>query len=152
MTIRPAHPEDLSSVKHLLNAEKLPTDIIEERKGELWIIEDQSGVVGSGALEFYGADALLRSMVVAGNVKGNGHGSRLVEFLEKTAGRRDVQNIWLLTETAEGFFAKRGYQKVERSIVVNKGILDSSEFTHLCASTAVCMKKTLDGKVVKSEK
>ena len=143
MTIRAAQIEDFPPVRRLLEGEKLPIDIIEERKGKLWVMEENGRVVGSGALEFYGADALLRSMVVSDALKGSGHGTRLVSFLEKEAGRQGVRTVWLLTETAEGFFRKLGYTSVDRSVVVNKGILDSSEFAHLCASTAVCMKKDL---------
>jgi len=141
MTIQAASQKDLAIVERLLESEKLPTDIIAESKGELWVIKKDDHVLGSGALEFYGSDALLRSVVVAEESKGEGYGSRIIEHLEQEAAQRGVGTLWLLTETAEGFFGKRGYQAVERNVIVNAGILDSSEFKHLCASTAVCMKK-----------
>ena len=143
MIIRPVQEHDRDAVKNLLAEESLPTDIVEENKGDLWVAEADGSVVGSGALEVYGQDALLRSVVVAPERKGRGEGTRMVDHLESEAARRGVKNLWLLTETAEPFFAGRGYEKVERSMIVNKGILDSAEFKHLCASTAVCMRKDL---------
>jgi len=143
MTIRPIEESDRKKVRDLLEKEKLPVDILDGRKGEIWVMEQDGEVVGSGAFEFYDTDALLRSVVVTDSTKGKGTGTKMVDFLEQEAHTRGVHTIWLLTETAEGFFARRGYENVERSVIVNKGILDSAEFKHLCASTAVCMKKTL---------
>jgi arsenate reductase (thioredoxin) len=49
----------------------------------------------------------------------------------------------LLTETAEIFFARKGYHTVDRKDAPAE-IQASSEFSHLCPSSAVLMKKTLE--------
>ncbi len=141
MTIRPADERDLQAVRSLLAAENLPTDIVDERKGLIWVVDDAGTIAGAGALELYGADALLRSLVIAPGKKARGWGSRMVRDMETFAAESGVKTLWLLTETAEQFFAVRGYTKVDRTIILNQGILDSAEFKHLCASTAVCMRK-----------
>lgn len=139
----PASQGDLPFVRALLERSGLPLDIIDERKGELWVFSMEQQLVGCGAFEFYGADALLRSVAVSEAHRGNGTGSELVDLLEAEAVARGVSTTWLLTETAAPFFRKKGYDMVDRAVVVNKGILDSAEFVHLCASTAVCMRKRL---------
>jgi N-acetylglutamate synthase-like GNAT family acetyltransferase len=144
-TIRSIRKADEGTVRALLQGENLPVDILDEKKGETWVMEHEGVVVGSGAFEFYGTDALLRSLVMSTALKGRGRGSILMDYLETEALERGVHTIWLLTETAEAFFSKRGYRATDRSVVVNQGILTSSEFTHLCASTAVCMRKIISG-------
>ncbi len=141
--IRPSTSSDLPAVRRLLETEGLPVDILEHQKWKLWVAEESGLVVGSGALEVYGEDALLRSVAIDKRLKGQGLGKKMVEFLEKEALRRGVRTLWLLTETAAWFFPRLGYDTVPRSVIVNKGILDSSEFKHLCSSTAVCMTKGL---------
>ena len=131
---------DLPVARDLLVASKLPTDIVDERKGSLWIVEDgESRAVGG--FEFYGEDALLRSVAVDEKHRKSGIGSRLVDALLVEASSRGVKRVWLLTETAEAFFSKKGFRKVQRSEITNTALLASAEFTHLCSVVAVCMVK-----------
>lgn len=129
---------DHEIVRSLLEQAKLPTDILESGRGELWLIRD-GAATAAGGFEFYGEDALLRSVVVDPAHRSTGIGGRMVDQLLTIAAERHVRRVWLLTETAEKFFAKRGFRKVERSTISNKKLLSSPEFTHVCSTTAVCM-------------
>ena len=133
---------DREIVRSLLEQANLPTDILESGRGNLWLVRDGTATA-AGGFEFYGEDALLRSVVVDPAHRSTGMGGRMVEQLLKIAAERRVRRVWLLTETAEKFFAQRGFVKVERSTITNKELLASPEFTHVCSTTAVCMLRDL---------
>lgn len=100
------------------------------------------GPVGAVALERYGADALLRSLVVAPGARGRGLGTALVYALERTAGAAGIATLYLLTETAEAFFAARGYEAIERADVP-AAVAASEQFRLHCPASAVCMRRRL---------
>jgi amino-acid N-acetyltransferase len=50
--------------------------------------------------------------------------------------------MYLLTTTAEGFFARRSYEKVDRDAVPGV-IKETAEFQSLCPASAVCMVRHL---------
>ncbi len=138
---------DREIVRSLLEEAKLPTDILESGRGELWLFRE-GAATAAGGFEFYGEDALLRSVVVDPAHRGTGLGGRLVEQLLTIAAERSITRVWLLTETAERFFAGRGFSKVERSAISNKKLLASPEFTHVCSTTAVCMVHDLAARTI----
>jgi amino-acid N-acetyltransferase len=101
--------------------------------------ESPSGLVG---LELFDDTALLRSLVVPPQARARGLGSMLVEHAEGYARSRGVRALYLLTTTAESFFAKRGYARVARGAVV-EAIRSSHEFKELCPDTSALMLKAL---------
>ena len=145
ITLVPVADAEKETARLLLEESKLPTDILSSSQGELWIARE-SGATAVGGFEFYGDDALLRSVAVDASRRSAGFGRRLVEQLIEVAVQRNVQRVWLLTETAEGFFQKMGFIRVERQAITNRDLLGSPEFTHVCAQTAVCMVKRVKPK------
>ena len=87
-----------------------------------------------------GPIALLRSLVVDSEMRGQGLGAQLTKAAEALASRSGVESIYLLTIAAERFFAKRGYRKVSRTEAPVQ-IQRSSQFSRLCPSTAILMVK-----------
>jgi amino-acid N-acetyltransferase len=59
---------------------------------------------------------------------------------------KGVREGYLLTETAEGFFAKLGFQRIERQAVPIV-IRETEQFRTECSETAICM-----GKLIKSSR
>jgi len=53
-----------------------------------------------------------------------------------------VRELYLLTTTAERFFATRGYAGIERERVPDT-VRASAEFSALCPASAVVMRKAL---------
>jgi amino-acid N-acetyltransferase len=98
-----------------------------------------TGVVG---LELKNNNALLRSLAVIEPQRGKGLATQLVREIEKYARSQQVDTLYLLTLTAERFFAKRGYRKTDRKSAP-AAIQETVEFSSLCPATAVCMKKHL---------
>lgn len=97
------------------------------------------GLVG---VEIHGADALLRSLVVAAELRSSGLGSALVLRAESHARAQGVRSMYLLTTTAEKFFARRGYARLERGDAPD-GIRTTREFGDVCPASAAFMFKTL---------
>lgn len=97
------------------------------------------GIVG---LEIFGAVALLRSLAVAEAARGAGCGRALVAAVETYAKEQGVRDLYLLTTTAEHFFARLGYARAERDTAPTP-IQRSKEFTDLCPDSAAFMAKHL---------
>lgn len=142
IALTPATGPERDTAERLLVSAKLPTDILTSGLGELWIART-GDATAVGGFEFYGEDALLRSVAVDGGHRATGIGSKLTDALLAIAAGRGVRRVWLLTETAEGFFQKKGFLRVERASIQNARLLASPEFTHVCSTTAVCMTKRL---------
>ena len=98
-----------------------------------------SGVVG---LELKGNLGLLRSLAVAEAYRRQGLATQLVNKIEAYARSKDIDTLYLLTLTAEGFFSARGYHKTDRKSAP-LALQETTEFKSLCPQTAVCMKKHL---------
>jgi len=101
--------------------------------------EAPTGLVG---LELYGPDALLRSLVVVPATRRSGLGSTLLEHAECYARSRGVRAMYLLTTSAERFFAQRGYLRVARA-AASPSIQATQEFVRLCPDSSALMAKAL---------
>src|SRR5690606_16841289 len=91
------------------------------------------GVVGIGC---FGPVALLRSLAVKPVRRRAGIGSRLVAHAENEARKHGASEIYLLTEGAEPFFARRGYTKLPREHAP-EAIRRTREYAELCPNSAV---------------
>ena len=97
------------------------------------------GIVG---LEIVGHDALLRSLAVTAAARGRGCGDALVAAAEAQARAAGVQCLYLLTTTAETYFAQRAYAPIERARVP-AALRSTAEFASLCPDSAIVMYKAL---------
>jgi len=105
-------------------------------------LREAGGTIAWGALECFGDDALLRSVLVAEGARGTGAGAELVRQLKATASGLGIKRLWLLTEAAEGFFARLGFTTSQRS-EAPPAIRETSEFAKLCPASATCMTAIL---------
>lgn len=97
-----------------------------------------SGIAG---YEFYNQSALLRSLAVRRDMRGQGCGRALVEAVLGDARNRGVSAVYLLTETAEGYFKRLGFESISRGRIPQE-VKKSAEFSE-CCSTAQAMLKTV---------
>lgn len=142
-TIRAGRDADLTAVLALLQAAGLPTaDLTSATCLRLWVLEAEDSLIGVVAMERFGARALLRSLTVAPSYRQRGMGHQLIARLEREAQADDVEQLVLLTETAEKFFRAIGYEVTDRRHVPEE-IKQSAEFRSLCPASAVCMSKLL---------
>ncbi len=140
----PARPADFAAVVRLLDDAALPrSDLTPEHLAHFLVLRDGDAVVGVVGMEAADDAGLLRSLAVAGHRRGGGWASRLVDALETRARTSGIRTLYLLTTTAEGFFARRGYAPADRA-AVPAAILATEEFRGICPSTALCMAKPLE--------
>jgi amino-acid N-acetyltransferase len=143
LPIRASRAPDFFTVRELLAAARLPVEDLNTAPGlRFWVAEDQDRIVGAVGLESLGAAGLLRSLVVAPSHRQHGLGSSLSATLEREARASGIEVLVLLTETAEAFFRRHGYQVIEREYVPDE-IKQSAEFRSLCPASAICMTKSL---------
>ena len=140
--LRPGLKEDEPSIRTLLECEGLPTSDLLTAQPAFLVACENGRIIGVGALQQYGATALLRSLAVAPHRRGMGLGRVLIDALEQRAAESGVTELVLLTETARRFFEHQGYRVIERQSVA-AAVQASEEFRSLCPASAACMAKTL---------
>ena len=145
MKIRRARSSDLSAVESLLAASDLPTDGVRDNFSGFVVADDDGAIAGAIGLEKYGSAALLRSAVVARDHRGTGVGRRLVEQLLERAEEAGVDELYLLTTTAEKYFPRFGFTRTTRA-TVPEAVKASAEFRGACPDTAVVMTRPLGEK------
>ena len=145
MQIERARPSDLPAVEALLSAAGLPLGGAPDAF-ETGVVAREGGlIVGAAAVERYGSAGLLRSVVVAPDRRGAGLGHDLVQAAEDLARRQGVRELYLLTETAIGWFPRLGYTAIPRD-EAEAAVGCSLEFTSACPDTAVAMCRQLAGR------
>jgi amino-acid N-acetyltransferase len=137
----PAISKLKTEVIELLRENNLPTEDLDDDK-KLFALIGENGIIGTGGLEFFEDCALLRSVGVRENFRGAGYGKIIALELELLCREKNIDSIYLLTETAKDFFEKLGYEMVDRETVPD-AIKNSSEFSTICPSSATVMKKFL---------
>jgi N-acetylglutamate synthase-like GNAT family acetyltransferase len=140
MRIRNAKESDISAVESLLSASDLPLDGVRENFSSFVVAENEDGVAGVVGLEKFGSVALLRSAVVAPEHRGGGIGRQLVEQLLERADEAGIDELYLLTTTAENYFPRFGFTRTTRSAVPD-AVKESAEFRGACPDTAVVMTR-----------
>ncbi len=128
--------------KEMLKKADLPYHDIEDGNLVLYSCVEKEQIIGIGGYEQYGESALIRSVAIDNNLRGRGIGTLLVKEIESQAIKNGIKTFYLLTTTADQFFAKINYLTMNREDVP-KLIKNTSEFSSICPSSAVCMYKKL---------
>jgi amino-acid N-acetyltransferase len=140
--ITPAQRRSRELIIALLREAGLPANDLPAELDHFFVAIDNEQVIAAAGLEVYMPYGLLRSLVVKENYRNSDIGSQLVQALELHARELDLQGIFLLTETASGFFSRKNY-KIEERTRAPKQLTQSSEFSHVCPQSAIMMKKDL---------
>lgn len=136
--IRHAAPYDYLSILNLLATSNLPQAGVWEWLDSFFVAEAGNSVIGTAGLEVYGAEGVLRSVAVTEPRRGNGIGRMLTDTVIDHARASGVHRLFLLTPSAEGYFARRGFrgtQRVAASIEVRRSV----EFREACPTSATAM-------------
>ena len=143
MKIVPATHQDLERLQALLQVCKLPFDDLgTSHLDHFFVIKDQDRIVGSVGLEKCGELGLLRSLAITESMRGQGLGLQLVKQIETYARSQQITALYLLTTTADQFFAYLGYQKTPRE-TAPAPLQKTAEFQSICPASAICMKKEI---------
>ncbi|MGA3297975.1 MAG: arsenic resistance N-acetyltransferase ArsN2 [Candidatus Bathyarchaeia archaeon] len=126
----------------LLDECELPKEGLAAHVSTTLVARNGNEIVGCSALELYQECALLRSVAIKPSYRRRGLGRRLTRAALDLAMRHKISNVYMLTETANTFFSKLGFESISRSDVPEK-VQRSVEFTTLCLDTATVMTMPL---------
>ena len=127
----------------LLLSQALPaSDLTDAHMKYFYFCGDSTGPAALVGFELCGTDALLRSLVVSPELRARGMGKRLVAHAENEARALGATAMYLLTTTAEGFFARLGYTSVARDDAP-EAIRATREFSSICPASSAFMTKKL---------
>jgi len=135
--------KDFPKILVLLKECDLPVSDINFDKQEFLVAEINSEIVGSIALEKYGKNGILRSFAVRKAYRNQKIGEKLYNktiALSKSSG---IEQLYLLTTTAEQYFKKVGWKVIDRTKVPEE-ISSSTEFASVCPSISICMKSEIN--------
>ena len=137
-----SRPSFAAAVK-LLKSAGLPTeDLTAAHCENFYFAGPAEGPTGLVGLELFGDVALLRSLVVCAERRGSGEGTALLKHAEEHARQNGVHSLYLLTTTAEAFFARHGYTRASRESAP-PAIRATREFAGICPASSAFMTRTL---------
>jgi amino-acid N-acetyltransferase len=142
MQIVHATEQSRDEMAALLQSQNLPAEDLPKTLSDFYTAIDEEKVIALIGMERYHNYGLLRSMVVHPAYRNRGIADALVKLLEETANATGITAMYLLTETADKYFDRKGYATVTRSEVPAE-LMQSSEFSHVCPVSATVMKKDL---------
>lgn len=143
IAITPFDPKDEIALGILLQSAELSTeDITPEMLEHFLVAHAGKTLAGAVGLEVLGEVGLLRSVAVDEPHRGTGLGTRLVEAMEEHARGEGLQQLYLLTTTAESFFAGLGYRTIPRG-EAPEALTKTAQYAELCPSSSTLMVKSI---------
>jgi amino-acid N-acetyltransferase len=143
LSIENARPEDREAVTALLQRAELLTDDLPAELTGFLLVKEQATSVGVAGLERFGTLGLLRSVAVSPDYQGKKIAAQLVGRLLETAKAAGITDVYLITTTAERYFERQGFKSIDRQNVPDV-IQQTQQFSALCPTSAVVMKRTLN--------
>lgn len=133
--------DEREQVIRMLLAQKLPVkDITDDTI--LYGLAENGRLVGTAGLDIFEDCALLRSVSVIAGLQGKGYGKSLNAQVEGFAREAGINCMYLITTSAKDFFDRQGYCEISRTDAP-EAISRTEQFSSLCPSTAVIMKKRI---------
>lgn len=132
--IRLAVLEEEPIIRDLLARCELPCEDISHHLGRFHVAVTGDCVIGIVGIEIYGNVALLRSLAVSRPFRSRGTGRLLCEKTESYARAHWVEDLYLLTTSAAGFFTKLGFTIIGREKVPSE----------IKATNRVCFRLPID--------
>jgi amino-acid N-acetyltransferase len=132
----------MPTIHALLESAGLPVSDLITARPQFVVACEGSRIVAGGALQRFGAAALLRSVAVVPERRRGGLGHLIVTELERRASAAGVGRLILLTQTAKVFFERQGYHVIDRRDAP-PAMQESEEFRFLCPASATCMAKAV---------
>lgn len=138
--IFPATNLDFNEIKILLSDNNLPVSDIKKDCISFFKAVENNNIIGIIGLEKYKNTGLLRSLAVKDGYKNLKIGERLVRYLFTFCQGKNIDELYLLTTTAEKYFKKFKFEKIERPKVPEE-IMQTDEFKNICPESASVMRK-----------
>jgi arsenate reductase len=139
-SIGPASGGDLDGIKRMLVGALLPSRDVGEHDQRFIVASENGRLLGCAGLQVAGQDGLVRSMAVHWTRRNAGLGSRLHRRLLFEAVLAGVKTLYVVTTTAEDFFAGHGFRKVAAHAVPPQ-LQASEEFTAFVPGGSTVMSR-----------
>jgi amino-acid N-acetyltransferase len=143
LTISPLDDRHLPDALALLHACGLPTTDLPDEAVVLFGAFADGVLVGTIGLEQHGTAALLRSMAVTPDRRGGGLARTLYTRAVTEARRRGLAEVHCLTNTADAFFTKLGFELLDRGRAPD-GIRATAQFSGLCPASTRLYVRAVD--------
>lgn len=138
-----ADPRWRPALESLLQSCRLPVeDLPDELQGFTLALDQGLAVVGSVGIERVGPYGLLRSFAVYETFRKSGVGQHLYEKALDFARNTSIRELWLITTSADEYFARRGFERIERADVPPE-ISGTMQFSALCPASSTVMRKRI---------
>lgn len=141
-SIGPASGGDLDGIKRLLIGSLLPSRDVGRANQRFIVASDGGRLIGCAGLQVAGQDGLVRSMAVHWTRRNAGLGSKLHQRLLFEAALAGVTTLYVVTTTAEDFFAGHGFKKIEAAAVPAE-LQASEEFTAFVPGGSTVMSRAV---------
>jgi HAD superfamily hydrolase (TIGR01457 family) len=140
--VRRAQDEDAPGIRALLRAASLDPNAVEDSFSRTVVASD-GGVLAAAAAPVRGQDAYLHSVAVAEEARGSRLGTLVTATALRGAAAEGARLAYLLTETAEGFFGRLGFQRIGRGELPGwiVGLATG------CSESAVALRRRLRGPI-----
>ncbi len=139
-SIGPASGGDLDAIKRLLAGSLLPSRDVGGAHQRFIVASENGRLIGCAGLQVAGQDGLVRSVAVHWTRRNAGLGSRLHERLLFEAVLAGVRTLYVVTTTAEDFFAGHGFRKIAAQAVPRE-LQASEEFTAFVPGSGTVMSR-----------
>ncbi len=139
-TIRPAAAADVPAIERLLADSGLVAVEVAASLGR-FLVADRGGVTGVIGSEYAPGAVLIRSLAVAAGTRKAGVAAALMDEALARARAAGSADAYLFTNTAAGYFTRRGFATVDRADVPAAFL--SSPAVSVCCGSAVAMKLAL---------
>lgn len=136
LTIEEGRSQDLPQIRALLRGAGLTADV-DHLITRFLVARDNGQVVACAVLEDYERAGLLRSVAVDPSHRNRGLARSLTNALIERARAQGLAAVYLLTDTAAGYFARHGFRAITRERV-RPAVLASEQFRgENCTSSTV---------------
>ena len=141
LEIAAARPSDLPAIRQLLATVDLPDQGVDEHLENFFVSYNGSELAGVGGLEVHAPSGLVRSVAVHPDRRRRGLARALWTAIEGRAQELRLDDLYLLTLTAESYFSRLGFAPVPRDQAPDE-IRRTTEFRERCPDSAVLMSRT----------
>lgn len=143
LVLRSLAPDDANFITALKDA-GLITEELDGPQSANFVFASKTGqAVAYGGYNVLADIAMLRSVTVLPQWRGQGIGARMVTALISQLQGINVKAVYLLTEDADVFFSSLGFFAIGRD-EVPQAIRDTGQFARHCPDDAVLMVRALD--------
>ena len=130
--------EALPQLETLLQNSALPFEDCNKHINSFAGVYANRLLIAVGGIECLEKSGLLRSLAVRAGYRGQGLAGLIVDYLHRDAIKKRIEALYLLTETAEGFFLKRGYSIISRDQLPAE-VMQTKQYQLLCPASALAL-------------